>query len=1652
MVKKLILRITSGLAALCMALAGIGLVETTPPQGSGPAIGPVSGPDDVPAGPGGEPALEAVDLFENYLAPSGGLEIKATAVDGNGCVAANTGFLLSLAEPLDEKYIKQWLKASPQFEYTLKKTGSLEYRLIPRQAFEKNTLVTLSFDPLQTDNGQPVRAGNSWAFQTRKGFALERTFPMDEGTGVPVNSVIELTFSCDVNLKDLKKHVSFTPKLGGSDWRKTGMNTYAFLASGDTMQEDTVYQVHIKGALADALGGDTLGKDHTFKFRTEEKEQSFWSSVGYENNAFMAEERPVFSMRFYPAHDGDKLPAKVFRFDSPEAYAKAVSDSLNYDSWSGKEQPELDTAGMQKVLDEKLDLPGDEGGCVVVLPRALPKGLYAAQFATNGHTLTCLFQVTNLSAYAMSGGGDSLFWVNDLATSQPMKGAEVTLADGKAMGKTDAQGLLTFKNQDTEHRSAAYWVQRGGERLLVTLWGGEHGDGFNGMDYWKYIYCDRRLYGPQDTLKFFGVLSPKQAGVKAIDEVTAVIEENYWDRTEASGIKARVPVKNGVFDGEIQLPELAPGYYCLSLYSGKERLGSTYFEVAIYRKPAYTLKVSVDKPIIWPEEKATVTAAATYFEGTPVAQLNLDMGGQVKKTDGFGKASITVDPDTSSTSLVTGHGVSVEAELPEIGRVYEHAYVQCVNSDVEIEARAKKDGNKANLEIQAFTVDFTGMDYIEWYGENGLLKDFGGSVALKVSWTRVTHKETKTSLGKRYDPYTKTYKEYFNYDYTTTRKLEGSKTFTVKGKELQSFPLPLVIDGEYEIKIEGKDTKGRAFIRGAHYWGKWQDRYDYDYDYGKTVYVRDNNGKNAYAIGDKVSLSAYENYSEGAPIELEAGAVLFVRASDRILDCTASKSNLLEFTFDGSILPNINVYGVLFDGREYVEHWYPCSVNLDAESRALQLEVTPDKASYRPGETAKLSLKLTDPGGKPVQGTVNLNMVDEALLALREQYADIAEIFGDTYGFYPATTMSHILVRYTGGGEKGDDGGGDSDRSDFRDTALFKTVETDKKGQATAEVKLPDNITSWRLFWQAFRPSGEGARRGERAEVMAGSGRANLIVTLPFFVDIRMAGTFLTGDKPTLGLRNAGTALKDGSVKYTVEIPSLKFKKTESAPVSKWHEIPLPVLKKGEHALSVTGEYEEYKDKITVQFTVAEGIADHTENWVAPLANSTKFDIPAKGTAYLTFADRQKAQVVSGLWRILCTSSIRAEQLIAKQAAQEALGYFYTDYSEKIPQYQRSNGSIAPFTYGDVSDFDTLLTTAWACAVSADSFSKPAAAQYLYGQLRDEFRAAALMGLAALKEPVIQHINELALAQDDLPWEDRIYLALAQVFIGNGSAAKAMVNGFAAEFCDTAGQTMYVRQETREDTIRCTANLAVAAMLLDLPEGGPLFQYVLENRGYEDLYLLQQTLVLCHKERTVNPEPECASFKYTLDGEETQVKLFCGYSIMLTAEQLRSIRFSDVSGEIEVTASTLAPGFPAGNNEALSVSTVYAPVDVSQSGVAYGEISYEIDANAPDGYYNIVHILPAGLEFTGLVWGSSWRNVWVSQVKGQQVTFTVWKGRYWNWWHGWGDESGITRSGDFEFTARPVMTGTFGSEGTCITCDGKPEFTNSVKGGVVTIK
>ena len=143
--------------------------------------------------------------------------------------------------------------------------------------------------------------------------------------------------------------------------------------------------------------------------------------------------------------------------------------------------------------------------------------------------------------------------------------------------------------------------------------------------------------------------------------------------------------------------------------------------------------------------------------------------------------------------------------------------------------------------------------------------------------------------------------------------------------------------------------------------------------------------------------------------------------------------------------------------------------------------------------------------GKPVSGgQVCLGVVDEAIFAVQEQYLNMGwELYRSVFYDYPEVSCSYVqhgADPYYGDGGKG--GGGDGDgvslREKFEDTAAFLTGTTGADGTARFTVKLPDNLTEWRLTALALD-----------SRTFWGQTKSQLYTTLPFRIDPILSRTFL---------------------------------------------------------------------------------------------------------------------------------------------------------------------------------------------------------------------------------------------------------------------------------------------------------------------------------------------------------------------------------------------------------------------------------------------------------------------------------------------------------------------------------------------------------------
>lgn len=206
---------------------------------------------------------------------------------------------------------------------------------------------------------------------------------------------------------------------------------------------------------------------------------------------------------------------------------------------------------------------------------------------------------------------------------------------------------------------------------------------------------------------------------------------------------------------------------------------------------------------------------------------------------------------------------------------------------------------------------------------------------------------------------------------------------------------------------------------------------------------------------------------------------------------------------------------------------------VDPAPRRIHVALTPRDREYRPGATATIDVRLTDHQGRPVSGEAVLWASDEGVLSLTgytlpDVMATLQASAFTNLAF--ATTMAKLIGPLSplqpgplGLGEMREvfalsaavvtTGQGHAvtsmpvARSDFRSTAFYRAaITTDGRGRASVNVKLPENLTTFRLMAVAV----DGGAR-------AGGGIGRLLVTKPLLVRasmprfVRPADTFHAG-------------------------------------------------------------------------------------------------------------------------------------------------------------------------------------------------------------------------------------------------------------------------------------------------------------------------------------------------------------------------------------------------------------------------------------------------------------------------------------------------------------------------------------------------------------
>ncbi len=1566
------------------------------------------------------------------------IEARAATIDG---IDRSQGFLLKSSEPLDESLIAESLTVSPSFDYEIEKTSKKTYEIIPKDPLDANTVYVLKFNQAGAKS-----AANSWAFETTEGFELTASYPYNEANNVNIYSGLELTFSTSCPLDTLKDSVTIEPALEGI-W-ETGDNLLFTYVPSQEMAYGTIYQITIPGDLT----GDNdsiLGEDVILQFETTslEGEQAstaveFFAIEGLDNTAYAPGKAPFFSFYDYGRNNDAvfDIETRVYGFPSIEAYTSALHQKTGDRAWSiAPSETILDTDDLTPVTEATITPyvdPQQPWYRTLYLPDVLEPGFYLIDFQSADCRRQVLIQVTSLSVFQNYSQEEALLWIHDVNTDNAVVGAEIqSVLDKSIQTKTDAEGVAQVeyigKNKEI------FQVKKGDQEAVVLIRPVTYfmEDGTSKQyDYWLAFNTDRTIYHNGDTVKFFGIVAPREEGAEPIDRIVI--------SSDMLGDSFTVPVTNGWFSGSYTLPVMASGNWCTLSVSTPEGEHLAYygFEVREYDKPAYRLSLRAENKYVMLNELAEFEINTSYFDETALPKQDLyyytyNLGSQTKEgnitTDENGNATLslrTVPTEYSNKSLTGYASMDVYTTWPELGRVDSYHDIIVFNTDVEINGITSRTNEGVDITFQPYGVD---LAQITEEDPENYKAPFTGSVDLKLVYYKQWWEEVQD--GTRYDPYLKQNVPYYRYEYH--KDYEGETTVSLN-QEKQVVSIPLAETNSYLIEVSGKDSKGREFIREYYAAALEKDTVSFGGEY-PYYYLKSN--QDNYQFGDSVQLELMER--ELAVDIPSDGKVLYYRAQDQLIDYTVEKSSTYEFDFLREHSPTLVVGAVYYDGGKY----YPVSdayISFDPGQRTLDLEVTPeDGTRFAPGAEVTLHVLLTDPKGDPVSGLVNLNIVDEALLAVSEQNIDLPEtIFfhnNKLAYFFKETNMRESASDMMGGGAEGGEGGGA--RNDFRDTALFTSLETDASGKGSVTFTLPDNITSWRIFWQAYRYD-------SLPDIWVGSGTENVIATQPFFIDYRLATVLVKGDQPTLGLRAAGDDLDaNATVTYEVTLQGKETKqeytKTVTGNLGQWIDIPLSEVQE-DGTLTVSGSVKEnnkLSDSISVDIHTVSQLANHAVSDTQELTPDYLVPTEHLSQTLLLFSNDRAAKGLSGLYELAVTDTVRVEQRLTSFLAQGLLKEYFqvesfiTDEKEvrgAILKYQDSQtGGIRPLPAAEV-DLEVSVLTAVA---GSEFFHKGALIDYFKSYLdrgTDKEKSLALWGLAATRQPYLN--QAIALYEEgNLDGEGQLYLALALHAFGEGPKAQQMAEDLVKKYSeDLGGARRATISSLEEETIRATARMALLATAYELPQAQELTTYLDENPGTKDHYLIERYLIL---ESMVEYGNTQGSFRYDFDGETTDVDLAENYthSLVVPSEKAHLLTFQNIKGDISVTACYLAPGLPEADSAAsqeLSLSRQYlqngkATTQFQQGAEIKVVLEYKVNSNAPDGPYLICDYLPAGLDYVRMDRDASGNSIWLSnEVNGKQ-TFSIYKGNH---------QDKVAPSGKIVYIARVKMPGSFHAEGAYI--------------------
>lgn len=1036
--------------------------------------------------------------------------------------------------------------------------------------------------------------------------AVIGTTPADGSTADIWQNGVSIDFASPMNDETIEDQITVSPDPGNIDYFINEWDEGYSVFLQFTLEPETEYTVTVPGTAADPYG-NTLGEDYTFSF-----------------NSAPVPPLAAFNLPSQTAQLSTSFPSNVQVMHrnvselNVALYEVGVNSSTIFDTYRLNERTPSGDPIFETTIP--VDPSGDELGVETVELAGggvLPTGIYELRVTAPEldddtawwQNRNVLLIVADVNLVVKEMFGETHVWATDLATGEPLSGLDLTLyrRGGARVDPvvTDADGFARFDYPATnDYLDGVIVVSNepgaAGFGLASTLWTGNVSPWQMGINndtgpeqaIYAYIYTDRPIYRPGDTVYYKGIVRDTHFGRYTLPDVESLeisVNPNFYFGEESFSETFDVTLdENGVFSGEFVInDDMALGTYSFNV-TGDYWLSSRSFTVAEYRAPEFLVTVTPEDAELLRGQATSVNVNATYLFGGSAGGLPVNwninraafapvfeahptyafgdqgdfnytptgpFGGfdgssfissDNAETDASGNVAIPLPADLLDDAPPGSQTVTVEATVGGLGEFPVSGRAEVTFHAAEV---------YVGLHAQGYVVDAgseTSIDVltVDWAGE-----PVANQAVEVVFYRRDWESERVNEFGTRTTVWTPVDTEVGRQTVTTDGDGEAAVAFTPDA------------GGTFLAVATVTDSGGRQQMSSLAIWSAdesfagWRS----DPNLRSMELTAD---KSEYHVGETAQILVQSPFAQpvNAWLTIERGNLIDQQV------VTVNGSQILEIPITDEFAPNVFVTVAAVKPVNPDDPDFPYAdmrigfveLVVPPEQFDLNVTITPGAEEYAPGDTAAFDVAVTDQAGNPVQAEVSLALVDLAVLTLKEDNAP--PILDAFYARQPlrSNVGSGLLITgegreieepLPGGGGMGGGGGdlapatwvveGEDDdvRRDFKDTAYWEAkVLTDADGHVSVEVPLPDNVTTWRMHSKAAT-----------TDTRVGQGDADILARLPLIIRPVTPRFFTVGDTLSLGANvnnNTDAAIEatvsleatgltiDGDAEQTVTVPA----------------------------------------------------------------------------------------------------------------------------------------------------------------------------------------------------------------------------------------------------------------------------------------------------------------------------------------------------------------------------------------------------------------------------------------------------------------------------------------------------------------------------------